>query len=38
MESIIKGVANKIIGEKKVTRNEEAFDEECVKCIAFLDE
>jgi hypothetical protein len=26
MESIIKGVANEVIGEKKVKRNEEWFD------------
>jgi hypothetical protein len=34
MESIIKGVANEVIREKKVKRNEEWFDEECFKCIA----
>jgi hypothetical protein len=34
MESIIKGVANEVIGEKKIKRNEEWFDRECVKYIA----
>jgi hypothetical protein len=34
MESIIKGVANKVIREKKVRRTDEWFDEECVICIA----
>jgi hypothetical protein len=33
MERIIKGVANEVIGEKKIKRNEEWFDGECVKCI-----
>jgi hypothetical protein len=34
MESIIKGVANEVIREKKVKRNRELFDGECVKCTA----
>jgi hypothetical protein len=34
IESIIKGVAKEVIREKKVKRNEEWFDGECVKCIA----
>jgi hypothetical protein len=33
MESIIKGIVNEVIREKKVKRNEEWFDGECVKCI-----
>jgi hypothetical protein len=33
MESVIKGAANKVIGEKKFKRNVEWFDGECIKCI-----
>jgi hypothetical protein len=34
MEIIIKGIANEVIRERKVKRNEEWFDGEYVKCIA----
>jgi hypothetical protein len=33
MEGIINEIANEVIGEKKVKRNEDWFDGECVKCI-----
>jgi hypothetical protein len=33
MEGIIKGVANEVVREKKVKRNEEWFDGEYVACI-----